>query len=70
MQKFYKGFLRVSQTPKYSKITKELLPGSVNGASNQPRPLYQHRENPYIVNVVWGIILHDIFISITQCIVA
>ena len=32
-------------------------PAAVNGAAQQPRPLIQDRENPYIVNSVWGITL-------------
>ena len=47
--------MRVGVT-KYCKLQYKMLPGSADGLANLARALYQHRENPYSVNTVWGII--------------
>ena len=47
--------MRVGIT-KYCKLQGKMLAGSMTGSRHTSRALYQHRQDPYIVNSVWGII--------------
>ena len=54
--KFCDVFMKVTSTLT-AFLQLSLLAGSVAGSAAASRPLYQHRQDPYIASSVWGIML-------------